>query len=60
MNLTKILMYSVLLLELLTLYLNFFSEMVIRILYAFVSHRHSRIPQILKTQNYVINDLLLY
>ena len=53
-------MYSVLLLELLTLYLNFFSEMVIRILYAFVSHRHSRIPQILKTQNYVINDLLLY
>ena len=42
MNLTKILMYSVLLLKLLTLYLNFFSEIVICILYAFVSHRHSQ------------------
>lgn len=42
MNLTKILMYSVLLLKLLTLYLNFFSEMVICILYACVSHRLSR------------------
>lgn len=42
MNLTKILMYSVLLLKLLTLYLNFFSEMVICILYAFVSHRLSQ------------------
>lgn len=42
MNLTKILMYSVLLLKLLTLFLNLFSEILICILYAFVSHRHSR------------------